>query len=111
MPTMRRRAIASRPPNSARNAFRCRGKGRYHGQGPEINGMRGLFLLDTGATYVSVRPAFAGRAKIPDAGTSEITLASANGLVKAKLSRADKVALGKLEAINVPVAVQIEDKG
>jgi aspartyl protease family protein len=76
----------------------------------EINGVRGLFILDTGASYVSVKSAFASRAKIPEAGTSEITLNTANGQVKAMLSRADKVALGKLEAANVPVAVQADDK-
>jgi hypothetical protein len=33
------------------------------------------------------------------------------GQAKAKLSRADKVALGKLEATNVPVAIQnVDDK-
>jgi clan AA aspartic protease (TIGR02281 family) len=76
----------------------------------EINGVRGLFILDTGASYVSVKSAFANRAKIPDGGTSEITLNTANGETKAKLSRADKVALGRLEASNVPVAVQTDDK-
>lgn len=71
----------------------------------EINGVRGLFVLDTGASYVSVKSSFANKAKIPDGGSSEITLITANGQTKAKLSKADKVALGKLEAINVPVAV------
>jgi clan AA aspartic protease (TIGR02281 family) len=77
----------------------------------DINGVRGLFILDTGATYVSLRSAFAEKAKIQDAGASEITLNTANGQSKAKLSKADKVALGKLEAVNVPVAVQVGDKG
>jgi aspartyl protease family protein len=74
-----------------------------------INGVSGLFVLDTGASYVSVKAAFASRAKISDAGASEITLITANGQSKAKLSRADKVALGKLEATNVPVAIQTTD--
>ncbi|TFV80787.1 TIGR02281 family clan AA aspartic protease [Bradyrhizobium frederickii] len=74
-----------------------------------INGVSGLFILDTGASYVSVKSTFASRAKIPDAGTSEITLMTANGQSKARLSRADKVALGKLEATNVPVAIQSTD--
>jgi clan AA aspartic protease (TIGR02281 family) len=74
----------------------------------EINGVRGLFILDTGASYVSVKSAFADRAKIPQTET-EITLLTANGPAKAKLSKADKVMLGKLEAINVPVAVQKAD--
>lgn len=74
-----------------------------------INGVSGLFILDTGATYVSVKSTFAGRAKITDAGASEIMLMTANGQSRAKLSRADKVALGKLEATNVPVAIQNTD--
>jgi predicted aspartyl protease len=35
--------------------------------------------------------------------------ASPNGMAKARLSKADRVALGKLEASNVPVAVQMVD--
>ena len=72
----------------------------------EINGVRGLFVLDTGASYTSVKPTFADRAHIPLADTTEITLSTANGLAKAKLSKADNVALGRLTATNVPVAVQ-----
>ena len=34
---------------------------------------------------------------------------TANGAAKAKLSKADKVVLGKLEATNVPVAIQKTD--
>jgi clan AA aspartic protease (TIGR02281 family) len=75
----------------------------------EINGVRGVFILDTGASYLSMKSAFADRAKIPQADTGEITLMTANGLAKAKLSKADKVRLGKLEATNVPVAVQEGD--
>lgn len=75
----------------------------------EINGVRGLFILDTGATYVAMRSNFADRAKISQAGAGEITLATANGLTKAKLAKADKVTLGKLAATNVPVAVQNAD--
>jgi clan AA aspartic protease (TIGR02281 family) len=76
----------------------------------EINGVRGLFVLDTGASYVAMKSAFADRAKIPQTGTSEITLMTANGLAKAKLSKADKIQLGKLEATNVPVVVQSVDE-
>lgn len=77
----------------------------------EINGVRGLFILDTGASYVSMKSTFAERAKIPQTGISEITMMTANGTAKAKLSKADKVQLGKLEATNVPVVVQnLDDK-
>ena len=74
-----------------------------------INGVRGLFILDTGASYVSLKAGFADRAKIPQSET-EITLMTANGPAKAKLSKADKVMLGKLEAANVPVAIQKTDE-
>jgi clan AA aspartic protease (TIGR02281 family) len=76
----------------------------------EINGAKGLFILDTGASYVSVKSAFAERAKISLDGASEIILATANGQARAKLSKADKVALGSLQAANVPVAVQSGDE-
>ncbi len=76
----------------------------------EINGVRGLFVLDTGASYVAMKSAFANRAKIPPSET-EITMMTANGLAKATLSKADKVQLGRLEATNVPVVIQnVDDK-
>jgi clan AA aspartic protease (TIGR02281 family) len=76
----------------------------------EINGIRGLFILDTGASYVSVKSAFAERAKISLTAASEITLMTANGQAKARLAKADKVTLGTLQAANVPVAVQNVDE-
>jgi clan AA aspartic protease (TIGR02281 family) len=75
----------------------------------EINGVRGLFVLDTGASYLTMRSSFADRAKIPSTET-EIALLTANGQTKAKLSKADTVTLGKLQATNVPVAVQKVDE-
>ena len=76
----------------------------------EINGVRGTFIIDTGASYVSVKSAFAERAKIPQSEASDITLLTANGSTKGSLTRADKVRLGKLEAQNVPVVVQKSDQ-
>lgn len=72
----------------------------------EINGVKGSFILDTGASYVSVRAAFAERAKLPQSGGSDITLMTANGETKARLSRADKIKLNSLQATGIPVAVQ-----
>jgi clan AA aspartic protease (TIGR02281 family) len=77
----------------------------------EINGVAGVFILDTGASYLAMKSTFADRAKVPQAGAGEITLMTANGAAKGKLSKADKVRLGKLEATNVPVVVQkLDDK-
>jgi aspartyl protease family protein len=75
----------------------------------EINGVRGNFILDTGASYLSIKSDFADRAKISYADGGDITLATANGTAKGKLSKADKVLLGKLQATNVPVVVQKTD--
>jgi clan AA aspartic protease (TIGR02281 family) len=72
----------------------------------EINGVKGIFILDTGASYVSVKSDFAERAKIALAEANEINLFTANGVTKARLSKADKVKLGRLEAVNVPIVVQ-----
>jgi clan AA aspartic protease (TIGR02281 family) len=72
----------------------------------EINGVKGSFILDTGASYVSVRSEFAERAKIPQISANEVTLITANGETKAKLARADRVKLDSLQATGVPVAVR-----
>lgn len=76
----------------------------------EINGVRGLFILDTGATFVAMRSNFADRARISQSGAGEITMATANGQAKGKLTKADKVTLGKLVATNVPVVIQNNDE-
>jgi len=72
----------------------------------EINGVRGTFILDSGASHTTVRSAFADRAKIPWTDASEVVLRTANGLAKGRLTNAQKVMLGKLEATHVPVIVQ-----
>jgi aspartyl protease family protein len=99
--------VSSTEPRDER--FPLRGQQNVVTVKAEINGAKGLFILNTGASYVSVKLAFAERAKISLDGASEILLATANGQVRAKLSRADKVALGSLQAANVPVAVQNGD--
>lgn len=77
----------------------------------QVNGVRGRFLLDTGATFVSVRRSFASSAKIVVSDDNQIQLNTANGIGKAILSRAGTIQLGKLEARNVTVAVQSDSDG
>jgi clan AA aspartic protease (TIGR02281 family) len=92
-------------------------KERYPLSGPSrvvtapvlLNGVRGNFIIDTGASFVSVKSAFADRAKIPHAQANEILLSTAAGQTKGRLSKAEKVQLGKLEAVHVPVVVQTGD--
>ena len=75
----------------------------------KINGVTGVFIIDTGASYVSLKSTFADRAKIDYAKGGMIRLSTANGAAKGKLAKADKVALGRLTAGNVPVVVQDTD--
>ena len=77
----------------------------------QVNGTRGRFLLDTGATFVSVRRSFATAAKLVVREESQIELHTANGIGKAVLGRADTVELGKLQAHDVTVAVQSDTDG
>jgi clan AA aspartic protease (TIGR02281 family) len=77
----------------------------------QVNGTRGHFLLDTGATFVSVRRSFATAAQLFAREDSQIQLHTANGIGKAVLGRADTVELGKLEARNITVAVQSDSDG
>ena len=92
-------------------------KERYALRGPnrvvtarvEVNGVSGIFIIDTGASYVSVKTGFAERAKVFLNG-SEIRLATANGLAKGTLTKADTVTLGKLRAKDVPVVIQNVDE-
>ena len=106
---MRRRAIAPPPQTFQKETYPLRGQNVVMVKA-EINGVRGLFILDTGATYVAMKSNFADRARISQTGAGEITMATANGLTKAKLAKAEKVTLGKLAATNVPVVIQNTDE-
>ena len=90
--------------------FALRGGNRVVHAKAEINGVRGVFVIDTGASFVSVKKSFADRAKIAYANGGDITLNTANGTAKGKLAKADKVALGRLQAGSVPVVVQDTDE-
>jgi clan AA aspartic protease (TIGR02281 family) len=76
----------------------------------EVNGVKGNFVLDTGATFVTIKSTFNDKAKVPIGDAREITMLTANGPAKGLLTRADKVLLGGLEATNVPVVVQKTDE-
>jgi clan AA aspartic protease (TIGR02281 family) len=75
----------------------------------EVNGVAGTFLLDTGASFVTLSPAFAAKAKPTPIGMNQIELQSANGVVKAILSTAAVVKLAGLSATAVPTLVS--DRG
>jgi clan AA aspartic protease (TIGR02281 family) len=76
-----------------------------------INGTRGVFLLDTGATFVSLKSTFAQKAKVQVESNSIVRLHTANGTNTARRGRAATIQLRSLQARDVPVVVQDDTKG
>jgi aspartyl protease family protein len=73
-----------------------------------INGVKGTFAIDTGASYVTVKKKFAEKAGIALAG-ERIKINTANGTVDALLTQAKSVKLRSLESLRVQLAVQVDD--
>jgi aspartyl protease family protein len=76
-----------------------------------INGQLGRFVLDTGATFVSLKQSFARRAKVVVDESSSLRLNTANGIAEGKRGHAKSVALKKLTAQDVAVVVQTDGRG
>jgi clan AA aspartic protease (TIGR02281 family) len=70
-----------------------------------INGVTGTFILDTGASFVSVTSQFAAKAKIGTDAGNQVTLQTASGRILADIGYANSVVVGKAEAKGVVVAV------
>jgi clan AA aspartic protease (TIGR02281 family) len=70
-----------------------------------INGVVGNFVIDTGASLVTISRAFAARAKATVIKTGGVDLQTANGIVTASLGTADTIRLGELTASKVPLVV------
>lgn len=75
-----------------------------------INGVRGTFILDTGATFVSLKQSFAQKAKVSVDQDSVVRLNTANGVTEAKRGRAKSIELRSLKANDVPLVVQADAK-
>jgi aspartyl protease family protein len=76
-----------------------------------INGTRGFFVLDTGATFVSMKNSFAQKAKVQVDPDSTVRLHTANGVTTGKRGRAETIQLRTLQASDVPIVVQDDAKG
>ncbi|MBN3764210.1 retroviral-like aspartic protease family protein [Burkholderia sp. Ac-20365] len=74
-----------------------------------INGTEGTFIVDTGASYVSLTSTFAQRAHVAFDHAQTIHVQTANGARDVRLTQADNVSLTGVAASNVPVTV--DDKG
>jgi clan AA aspartic protease (TIGR02281 family) len=75
-----------------------------------INGVRGTFILDTGATFVSLKHSFAQKSKATIDQDSIVRLNTANGVTEAKRGRAKSIELRSLKANDVPIVVQADAK-
>jgi clan AA aspartic protease (TIGR02281 family) len=75
-----------------------------------INGVSGNFVLDTGATFVSLTASFAQKAKVQTDQNSLVRIHTANGIGDGKQGRAASIQLRSLSAKDVPIVVQTDDK-
>lgn len=70
-----------------------------------INGVIGTFIIDTGASFVTIDERFAKKANISLHNARKIRTYTANGVISAALTTAKKVELGKLSAAQVATSV------
>jgi clan AA aspartic protease (TIGR02281 family) len=77
----------------------------------EINGISGTFLVDTGASFVTLSRSFAARAKPAVIKTDQVELQTANGRSSATLATIDVVKLLGVEAAGVPAIVTDKEFG
>lgn len=77
----------------------------------QINDTGGMFIVDTGATFVSLTRDFAKRAKVDITGPDTVSLQTANGQITADLGIANSVKLGHAQARKVPLVVQESSLG
>lgn len=70
-----------------------------------LNNVTGLFILDTGASLVSVTKSFANKAKITADIEDKVTLQTANGLTDGLLATASSIQVGNAYSTFVPVVV------
>ena len=70
-----------------------------------INNVPGIFILDTGASMVTVTKSFAVKSHIAVNPENEISFQTANGLTKGILATADSVQAGNAFSTRIPISV------
>jgi aspartyl protease family protein len=93
------------PAASARIAIAPDARGHYFAPG-SVNGAPVRFLVDTGATAVTISAEAARRAGIDASRGQPVVVTTANGRVMARRVRLDRVALGTMELHQVDAIVQ-----
>jgi clan AA aspartic protease (TIGR02281 family) len=76
----------------------------------EINGIEGTFVVDTGASFITLTQGFANRVK-PKMFKDAVEMQTANGTTSAKLATVDSVKLDGLYASSVPTIVASKSLG
>jgi clan AA aspartic protease (TIGR02281 family) len=77
----------------------------------EINGVEGTFIVDTGASFVTLSRGFAGKANPRMLSTDPVEMQTANGATSATLASLDSVKLAGLSASAVPAIVASRSLG
>lgn len=77
----------------------------------EVNGVAGTFIVDTGASFVTLSPDFATRVKPQMFKMSVLEMQTANGTTLARLAIVDSVKLDALSASGVPTIVGSKSLG
>ncbi len=75
-----------------------------------INGVAGNFIVDTGASFVSISRGFATRIKLPLSEDFTVRMQTANGVSLAQHTSASKVNIGNVEANDVAMIVMADKK-
>jgi clan AA aspartic protease (TIGR02281 family) len=77
----------------------------------EINGVEGTFIVDTGASFVTLTRGFAGKAKPRMLTTEAVEMQTANGTTSVTLATVETVKLAGLYASSVPAIIASKSLG
>jgi len=77
----------------------------------QVNGVEGTFIVDTGASFLTLTENFAARVKPQMFKTDSVEMQTANGTTAAKLATVDSVKLDDLSASDVPTIITSKDVG
>lgn len=77
----------------------------------KINGVEGKFIVDTGASLVSITPEFSRKSHLTPFSLEKITTITANGNSEAQLTTIDNIKLGSLSANKVSGVIMSQNLG
>jgi aspartyl protease family protein len=84
-------------------------RGGHHWVGGQINGRSVEFLVDTGASFISMNLATARRLGIDYENGTPSSIQTANGIAEARLVNLDKVTIGAITYYNIDASVSLNN--